>query len=103
VLKFIRHFRVIIFHSFYSNSCGSLRFEVSKRQAIFAIDFKNSTIKFTILTEVISQQQIFPLSSYKNVTASAAGLCGPSWIFIYGTDIVDRGVKGYQTLIFNLN
>jgi len=47
----------------YSNVCGSLRFEVSKKQTIVAIDLKNSTIKFTILTDVVSQQQSFPPSS----------------------------------------
>jgi len=35
---------------------------------IFAIDLKNSTIKFTILTEVDSQQQSFPPLCFKNVT-----------------------------------
>jgi len=42
--------------------------EVRERQTIFAIYLKNSTIKFTILTEVDSQQQSFPLLSFKNVT-----------------------------------
>jgi len=44
-------------------------FEVRERQTIFAIDLKNSTIKFAILTEVDFQQQSFPPPSFKNVTA----------------------------------
>jgi len=43
-------------------------FEVRERQTIFAIDLKNSTIKFTILIEVDSHQQSFPPLSFKNVT-----------------------------------
>jgi len=70
VLKFIHYFQVLIINS---NVCGSLRFEIHERQTIFAIDLKNSAIKFTILTEVDSQQQSFPLLSFKNVKAVDRG------------------------------
>jgi len=51
VLKFICYFQVLI-----------ITF------VLFKLDLKNSTIKFTILIEVDSQQQSFPPLSFKNVT-----------------------------------